>query len=36
VGADIDATGRLVEHQKARRGGEPAGEQHLLLVAAGQ
>ena len=36
MGADVDATGRLVQHQKARRGGEPAGEQHLLLVAAGQ
>ena len=36
VGADIDATGRLVEHQNARRGGEPTGEQHLLLVTARQ
>ena len=36
MGADVDAAGRLVQHQEARRGGEPAGEQHLLLVAAGQ
>ncbi len=31
--ADIDAAGRLVDDQKARVHGEPAGQQDLLLVA---
>src|SRR2546430_677473 len=34
--ADVDALGRLVEQQHLGLGGEPPGEQHLLLVAAGQ
>ncbi len=36
MGADIDAARRFVQHQDARRGREPARQQHLLLVAAGQ
>ena len=36
LGADVDAAGGLVEDQQLRRGEQPAGEQHLLLVAAGQ
>ena len=34
--ADVDAAGRLVEDDQLGRGREPAGEQHLLLVAAGE
>ena len=34
--ADVDAAGRLVEDDELGRGREPAGEQHLLLVAAGE
>ena len=34
LGADVDAARRLVEDQELRIGAEPAGEQHLLLVAA--
>ena len=34
--ADVDAAGRLVEHDQLGRGREPAGQQHLLLVAAGE
>src|SRR2546421_3743918 len=34
--ADVDALGRLVEEQHLGLGGEPPGQQHLLLVAAGQ
>ena len=34
LGADVDAAGRLVQDQDARLAGEPAGEHHLLLVAA--
>ena len=36
LGADIDALGRLVEDQHLGLGEQPAGEQHLLLVAARQ
>ena len=36
MGADVDAAGRLVEDEEARLGGEPAGEQRLLLIAAGE
>ena len=36
LGADVDAAGRLVEDQQPRLGDQPAGQQHLLLVAAGQ
>lgn len=36
MGADIDATRRLVENEKVRFRGQSAGEDHLLLVAAGQ
>ena len=36
MGADVDAARRLVEDQEARIGRQPAGEDHLLLVAAGQ
>src|SRR3954467_9459830 len=32
--ADVDATRRLVEDQELRIHAEPAGKQHLLLVAA--
>ena len=34
LGADVDAARRLVEDEQPGRGGEPAREQHLLLVAA--
>ena len=34
--ADVDAAGRLVEDQDARMGHQPAGDQHLLLIAARQ
>ncbi|STW11922.1 Uncharacterised protein [Klebsiella pneumoniae subsp. rhinoscleromatis] len=36
MGADVDAAGRLIEDQELRFGQQPAGEQHLLLVAAGE
>ena len=36
LGAHIDAAGRLVEDQELGVHAEPAGEQHLLLVAAGE
>ena len=36
VGADVDAAGRLVENEEARLGGEPAREERLLLIAAGE
>ena len=36
LGADVDALGRLVEHQHLGLGRQPAGEQDLLLVAARQ
>ncbi len=36
MGADVDAARRLVEDEEARLGREPAGEDRLLLVAAGQ
>ena len=36
AGADVDAAGRLVEQQHLGAVDEPAGEQDLLLVAAGQ
>ncbi len=36
LGADVDAAGGLVEDQQARLGDQPAGQQHLLLVAAGE
>ena len=34
--ADVDAAGRLVEQQHLGVQAQPAGQQHLLLVAAGQ
>src|SRR4051794_25902722 len=34
LGPHVDATGGFVEDQELRVGGEPAGEQHFLLVAA--
>ena len=34
LGADVDAAGRLVEDEHLRLGDQPAGQQHLLLVAA--
>ena len=34
LGADVDAAGRLVEHEHGRLDVEPLGEHHLLLVAA--
>ena len=36
LGADVDAAGRLVEDEQVGVRGEPAAEQHLLLVAAGE
>ncbi len=36
MGADVDAAGRLIEDQELRFGQQPAGEQYLLLVAAGE
>ena len=36
LGADVDALGRLVEDDDAGLGGEPLGDHHLLLVAAGE
>ena len=36
MGADVDAARRLVKDQEARIGGQPAREDGLLLVAAGQ
>ena len=36
LGADVDALGGLVEEQDLGLRGQPAGEQHLLLVAARQ
>lgn len=36
LGADVDATGGVVEQQDSRGGVEPFGEHELLLVAAGE
>ena len=36
LGADIDALGRLVQDDDLRPGRQPFGDDHLLLVAAGQ
>src|SRR5579885_176322 len=36
LGAHVHAPGRLAEHQDLRRIGQPSGEAHLLLVAAGE
>ena len=36
LGADVDAAGGLVEQQHLRVQAEHPGQQHLLLVAAGQ
>src|SRR3954451_19912993 len=36
LGADIDAAGGLVEDEQRRLGDQPAGQQHLLLVAAAE
>src|SRR5258708_25785184 len=36
LGADIHAAGRLAQHQKTRRIGEPLRQRDLLLIAAGQ
>ena len=36
LGADVDAAGRLVHEDDAGVGGQPAGEDDLLLVAAGE
>ena len=36
AGADVDAGGRLAEHEHLGLAGERAAEQHLLLVAAAQ
>ena len=35
-GADVDAAGRLVEHDHLRLGDQPLGQHDLLLVAAGE
>src|SRR4051812_2779302 len=34
LGPDVDAAGRVVQEQHARAEREPAGDDHLLLVAA--
>jgi hypothetical protein len=34
--AHVDTAGRLVEQEHARRAAEPAGKDHLLLVATRQ
>src|SRR3954466_13200444 len=36
AGADVDAPERLVEQGHLRAGAEPAADDHLLLVAAGE
>ena len=36
LGADVDALGRLVQDDDLRPRGEPLGDHHLLLVAAGE
>src|SRR3954471_18131568 len=36
LGADIDAAGRLVEDEQRGLSDQPAGQQHLLLVAAAE
>ena len=36
LGADVDAAGGLVEDQDPRPGGQPLGQDDLLLVAAGE
>ena len=36
LAADVDARGRLVEHDHARLGGQPLGDDDLLRVAAGE
>ena len=36
LGADVDAARRVVEDEEPWGGGQHAGEEHLLLVAAGE
>ena len=36
LGAHVNAAGRLVQNEDVRVVGQPAADQHLLLVAAGQ
>ena len=36
LGADVDASRRVEEQHHAQPAGEPAGDRHLLLVAAGE
>ena len=36
LGADVDAARRLVEDEQLAVHAQPAGQQHLLLVAAGE
>src|SRR5436190_16946649 len=36
LGADVDAARRLVEDEDLRLSEQPAGDQHLLLIAAGE
>ena len=36
AGADVDACGRLAQHQDVRADGQAAGQDHLLLVAAAE
>jgi hypothetical protein len=36
LGTDVDAAGRLVQDQLLGVGGQPAGDDHLLLLAAAQ
>ena len=36
LGGDVDAAGDVVEQQDPRLGQQPAADQHLLLVAAGE
>lgn len=35
-GADVDAARRFIKQQNARTDGDPAGDQQLLLIAAGK
>ncbi len=36
LGADVDAAGRVEAEERPDAAGDPAGDRHLLLIAAGQ